>query len=667
MGQFSSLALGADGFARISYYSISSGDLKFVRCTNADCSAKNITSVDTANDVGKYTSLAIGADGFARISYINETSDDLKFAQCTDADCTTKNITSVDTASALNQNTAIALDASGFAFISYYDDANPNRDLKFAQCTNADCSTKNITSVDTGGDVGKYSSIKIGADGFARISYYDGSNGSVKLARCTNASCSANSIATVDTVNDTGHYTSLALGADTFPRISYYNNTSGDLKFAKCADADCSPTATQNDAAQSFQPSIDSPIMKVSMYLKKVGTPPDATIRIINDVSSAPGGAGDVVTTGTLNASSVGSTYAWIDVGFSTNPTLNNAQTYWIVFDGGNDTSNYWVWGYGTADPYGSGQAKYSADWSAGSPVWTNVAGSATSDLAFKVFLGGAATGIDGLLVTGDAHANTITNSRVCGDAYYTSIDSSSLTFLNAPDSPCPLAYTPGTAYTPSPDPPTVPMAISQANIDAWEVAAAAGDTIAGPYSPANGSTIGPAKINGDLNLTTNGAIYYIGGPVWVVGDITVNNNVKVVLDPSFGTMSTVVVADDPANQSTKGMIIVDNGVRVCGSAGYNAGTNTCNPSNGSYVMFLSTYNGSDDAIKLKNNSDGAIFYTSAGSIEVENTASAKQITGYKVQLENNAVITYESGLQDVKFSAGPSAGWKISSWKEVQ
>ena len=103
----------------------------------------------------------------------------------------------------------------------------------------------------------------------------------------------------MDTVNDTGHYTSLALGADTFPRISYYNNTSGDLKFAKCADADCSPTATQNDAAQSFQPSIDSPIMKVSMYLKKVGTPSDATIRIINDVSSAPGGAGDVVTTGT--------------------------------------------------------------------------------------------------------------------------------------------------------------------------------------------------------------------------------------------------------------------------------------------------------------------------------------------------------------------------------
>ena len=83
--------------------------------------------------------------------------------------------------------------------------------------------------------------------------------------------------------------------------------------------------------------------------------------------------------------------------------------------------------------------------------------------------------------------------------------------------------------------------------------------------------------------------------------------------------------------------------------------------------MFLSTYNATNNAISLKNNSDGAIFYASAGTLDVEQTASAKQITGYKVELENNAAITYESGLQSVNFSSGPSAGWKISSWKEVQ
>lgn len=508
--------------------------------------------------------------------------------------------------------------------------------------------------------------MKIGADGFARISYYDNSNDDLKFIQCTNAGCTTNNTVTVDATGNVGQYTSLALGADTFPRISYYDITGGNLKFVRCSDAACTSGGVQSDAAQSFDSGSTAAISKVSLYIKKVGSPANATVRIVSNNSGVPGGAANQLTSGTLNAASVGSGYAWIDVGFSSNPTLTNGTTYWIVLDADSDASNYWVWGYGSTDPYGSGQAKYSADWSAGSPTWTNVAGSANSDLTFKVFVVAGATGIDGLLVTGDVHANTITNSKVCGDAYYTSIDASSLTFLNAPDSPCALPYTPGTAHPASADPPTVPMAISQANIDAWEAAADV-DTIAGPYSPPNGSTIGPVKINGDLNLSENGAIYYIGGPVWVVGDIILNNNVKVVLDSSFGSLSTVVVADDPANQSTKGMITVDNGVRVCGSAGYDAGANVCNPSNGSYIMFLSTYNGTDDAIKLKNNSDGAIFYTSAGSIEVENTASAKQITGYKVELENNAVITYESGLQDVKFSSGPSAGWKISNWKEVQ
>lgn len=432
-------------------------------------------------------------------------------------------------------------------------------------------------------------------------------------------------------------------------------------------NADQSVGAAQHDVAQSFRPSVNGVLSYVSLYLKKTGNPANVTVRVISDKSGEPDGPAQVVASGTLTASSVGSTYAWIDIGFSSTPTLDNTETYWIVIDGGSDMSNYFVWGYDTANPYANGQAKHSPDWSVGNPTWTNVNGSANSDLAFKAYLAGAATMIDGLLVTGDARANTIQNSQVCGDAYYTAIDASSLTFLNSPGSPCSLPYTPGTAHTPVADPPTIPMAISQANIDTWEAAATAGGIIAGPYSPPNGTTFGPVKINGNLNLTTNGAIYYINGPVWVVGDILVDNNVKVVLSPGFGTLSTVVIADNPAQQSTAGSIIVQNGVRICGSAGYNAGTNTCNPSNGSYIMFLSTYNGADDAIQLKNNSDGAIFYASAGTLQVEQTASAKQITGYKIELENNAAITYESGLLGVDFSSGPSAGWAITGWKEIQ
>lgn len=80
VGWSPSLALGSDGFARISYFDATNNDLKFVQCTNADCSIKNTATVDSAGNVGPDTSLALGEDGFARISYYDSTNDDLKFA-----------------------------------------------------------------------------------------------------------------------------------------------------------------------------------------------------------------------------------------------------------------------------------------------------------------------------------------------------------------------------------------------------------------------------------------------------------------------------------------------------------------------------------------------------------------------------------------------------------
>jgi uncharacterized protein YjbI with pentapeptide repeats len=192
------MELGSDGFARISYHDGVSGGLKFARCTNADCSTSNITTVDTAGNGGLYTSISLGSDGFARISYYDQTNDDLKYARCIDADCTTSVLTAVDTAGAVGQYTSIALGSDGFARISYYDATN--QDLKFARCTNADCTTSNVIAVDTPDAVGQYTSIALGSDGFARISYHDFTNADLKSARCTNTDCASSSnITTVDT------------------------------------------------------------------------------------------------------------------------------------------------------------------------------------------------------------------------------------------------------------------------------------------------------------------------------------------------------------------------------------------------------------------------------------------------------------------------------------
>ncbi len=233
-----SLAIADDGFARISYYDYDNGNLQFVQCTNDDCSTNSTTTVDSAGDVGYYNSLAIADDGFARISYaywdeVEEISN-LKFVQCTNDDCSTNSTTTVDSAGDVGYYNSLAIADDGFARISYYDYDNGN--LQFVQCTNDDCSTKNATTVDSTG--GNGSSLAIADDGFARISYYDDTNGELKLVQCTNDDCSTNSTTTVDSTGGVfGEYTSLAIGSDGFARISYfeydYVEQNANLKFAR--------------------------------------------------------------------------------------------------------------------------------------------------------------------------------------------------------------------------------------------------------------------------------------------------------------------------------------------------------------------------------------------------------------------------------------------------
>ena len=122
--------------------------------------------------------------------------------------------------------------------ISYHD--TTNGDLKVAN--NDSCSSGNtITTIDSTGNVGQYTSIAIGADSYPVISYHDITNLDLKVAKCGNASCSSvNPPTTVDSTGNVGQYASIAIGTDGFPVISYYDTTNGDLKVAKCGDASCS-------------------------------------------------------------------------------------------------------------------------------------------------------------------------------------------------------------------------------------------------------------------------------------------------------------------------------------------------------------------------------------------------------------------------------------------
>jgi len=407
------------------------------------------------------------------------------------------------------------------------------------------------------------------------------------------------------------------------------------------------------DVAQSFKPSVTNSLVKVSVYIKKVGNPDDRQVRILTDSAGSP--SKTVLATAILRKNLVGASFGWVDIVFSSPPNLTQNTSYWLTVDASRDKDNYWVWGKDQNQGYGNGVAKYTQDWNAGSPVWTTIVG----DLNFKTYMGGQATFLKDVIVLGDAHANTIINSQICGDAYYQTIDASSLNFLNSPSKPtCPEPLTPGTAYPGSSDPPLQNMPISDSNINQWKSDATAGGTISGDFIVDSNISLGPQKIDGNLIMASNNKILTVTGTIYVTGYLDISNGSAIRCSPVYGLNSCVVVVD-------KWVHITNNGI-FQGSGEL-----------GSYIMILSISNCDgtapgdcthhNAAMDLHNNASGAIFYANDGLIYLHNGVEVSELTAKKIYLNQGATIRYEQGLANAGFSSGPGGSWEVASWKEIE
>ena len=293
-----------------------------------------------------------------------------------------------------------------------------------------------------------------------------------------------------------------------------------------------------------------------------------------------------------------------------------------------------------------------------------------SSSITGNVFSGGTITGsgnyiygdvisagasglISGIHATGTAYSHTIQNSTIDKNAYYQTINSTTVSGSNCPNPHC---------FPGSVDQTVAPLPISDTQITDWETEAASGGTAScsgGTYTINSTVTIGPKKIPCNL-VISNSAIVTITGYIWVTGNITVQNSSLVKMDPSLGSQNVAIIADNPVDRLNSSIFTVANSATF-----QNSGTA------GSFVFLISMNNSAESgggvaAFSLSNSASALVAYAPHGLIPISNSVSLKEVTAYRITMQNSSNIKYDTGLPSVLFDSGPAGGYEVIDWYEI-
>ena len=260
------------------------------------------------------------------------------------------------------------------------------------------------------------------------------------------------------------------------------------------------------------------------------------------------------------------------------------------------------------------------------------VVGMGSNIIGGEVISAGSVGLVENIHATSTVYAHTIRDADIDGDAHYTLLTGSTVD---------------GTLFPGSPDQATSTFPISDAQIAVWKTEAAAGGTHTSPcpYTISSSVTIGPKKINCGLKISGSSTVT-LAGPLWIAGTLEIENSAIVRVSPSLSGKSIAIIADDKITLQNSGSF-------------EGAGAR-------SYILLVSTRT-SEEGILVKNSVQGdVLLFAPTSEISLENSIEMKEASAYKLTLKNNAEVIYETGLANLLFTAGPSGGYTLGSWKEI-
>ncbi|MDP1625419.1 MAG: choice-of-anchor R domain-containing protein [bacterium] len=383
--------------------------------------------------------------------------------------------------------------------------------------------------------------------------------------------------------------------------------------------------ASTQDFAQSFTVSSSTSLMSVQLYIRKIGNPSNATVKITANSGSNPN-FHNPLASGTLSSSLLTESYQWVEITLTANPILNAGTTYWIVIDANPDVSNYYS--VAANNSYSGGQGKIGrGDWG----QWGNTSPSGL-DMYFKAYIGSNKIGVAGhdtynRLTVGSAYANQVSFVNASGVIYCQEGGSN--------NKPCDTSRA---------DPIIERMPVPNDAIEFWKAEAEAGGTLPTQTVGSTGATIGPKKINGNLNVGSGGTLQ-VSGTLWVTGNVNLDGGAMI----------------RSADSSKSFAIVSDGSISVSGGAKVNGGAN-------SHILFISTST-DDPAIYINGGTNSIAAVAPNGIMRILGGATVKAISAKHVYLSGNSTIIYDPEMSMLNISGGSSSSGplNIKSWREVE